>query len=322
MNPNEITLNNTVAGEGLEFKKKRHEGWNTSTKIIEDIIDELFSSPISEKKKLEVGENNEVYDIKTESGQEVIIRIHRESPRFEKERWALERCAEIGIPVPTILLIRDIVENGQDLQVCVETKIDGYSLDKTPPEDLSTVLLELGQILSLLHSIPTNGFGRLDKEGNGKFSTSADLIRGNVDTLPSKILPYFKDKPEQREILERAYEILDREADKYSSTEPRLAHNDIQPNHILVKDGKISGLIDFESACGADPILDFVLWDYKYGKEYPLEALGIKCDERELNFWKIYRILSSLSYCIENGKQGGIIRSVKAIEDILKYINC
>jgi aminoglycoside phosphotransferase (APT) family kinase protein len=318
MNPDEKPPVEPVLSPGLEFQKRRHEGWNTSAEAISGIIQEVFNSPIREKKKIVNGENNEVYDITTESGEEAIVRIHRESPRFQKERWAIERCAELGIPVPKVLLIKDIIDNGQALQVCVETKIPGHSLDKTPAEELPAVLLELGQILLKLHTIPTNGFGRLDKDGKGKFATSAELALGNKDILPAKLLPQLADKPEEQQIVARAYEILQREISKHSTAESYLAHNDIQPNHVLVKDGKISGLIDFESASGADPILDFALWDFKFGKKYPLSALGVECDQNKLNIWKVYRLLTSLDYCLENGKKHAVTRTVGQIQEVLE----
>lgn len=46
---------------------------------------------------------------------------------------------------------------------------------------------------------------------------------------------------------------------------PRLAHNDLTDDHILVSDGRISGIIDFTDAAFGDPAIDFA-WFWRLGE--------------------------------------------------------
>ena len=143
-----------------------------------------------------------------------------------------------------------------------------------------------------------------------------------------KILPALNNRPEDLEIILKAYEILEREAKNYPLSSACLIHNDISPQHILVDGENVSGVIDLEAATGGDPILEFARWDFKYGKEFPLKDIleGYENKEvlsgdfeRKLNFWKIYRSFVSLRYCINNNKQEGINKSIKGIKEASYY---
>jgi aminoglycoside phosphotransferase (APT) family kinase protein len=46
----------------------------------------------------------------------------------------------------------------------------------------------------------------------------------------------------------------------------RLAHDDISDDHILVQDGRISGIIDFSDASFGDPAIDFG-WFWRLGED-------------------------------------------------------
>src|SRR3989344_5298972 len=92
--------------EHESFSQKKNEGWNTPVEIFQSQVEDATGSSIVEKTRIVNGETNEVYAVTTESGKEVIVRIHHgESNRFKKERWALEECSKIPVPTPKMLSV-------------------------------------------------------------------------------------------------------------------------------------------------------------------------------------------------------------------------
>lgn len=328
--------NSKVNSENETFRRLKHEKMNTPTEIINGIVSKATNSTVVNINRIINGETNEVYDVLIESGDNVIVRInHGEENKLEKEQWAIAQCEKAGVPVPHVFLVEDIEVDSKILHICVESKIPGVGLDHvsdilTPEKtlELSNLLKQVGGVLSGIHSVPTNGFGVLDKDGNGKFASVAELISGNLYIRKEKILPALNDRPKDLEIVLKAYEILEREAKNYPLSSACLIHNDISPQHILVDGEKVSGVIDLEAATGGDPILEFARWDFKYGKEFPLEYILAGYEnkevlsgdfERKLNFWKIYRSFVSLRYCIKNNKREGIDKSIRGIKEASNY---
>lgn len=321
-----------------DYTLEKHGRWNTSPEIIADVVAQASGGPIIERERIINGESNEVYSVTIEGGQELIVRIyHGEKNRFERENWALDRSREKGVPVPEMLHIRSVKDAGALLQVCVETKLPGVSLQEYRDESgqdkrerVSKMLHALGAELMKVHSVKTDGWGALDKEGKGKYQSVSELIDRDVIERKDDILEALKEKPEDFQLVERAFHILQNEAATFDSEQPCLIHNDLSPEHVLVEHDRISGLIDFESALGGDPLLEFALWDFKHGAKYPLkdiiegygkQELFTEDFERRLNFWKIYRSLASLRYCIQEKKQSGIARALDVIRKSTHYFH-
>ena len=325
-------IQDAAVTEHESFGEKKNKGWNTPKEIIADVVSEAVGLGLKEDRRIVNGETNEVHEVVTESEQEIIVRIfHGEKPKFAREKWALEQCKGKGVPVPEMYLVKSIKVGDETREVCVESKIPGQSLDKFSKSldtehagELKDILNQLGKMLREIHSIPTQGFGKLDDKGVGLFETVEKMIARDKYIGQDSILPAFKDDPAQTATLMNAYDILKRNAGMFGSVKPCLIHNDLSPEHVFVKDGNISGLIDFEVACGADPVQDLALWDFKFNTKFPLEYIieGYCSDgtviedfKRRLAYWKIYRAMASLRYCIREKKPGGIERAMKAIRD-------
>jgi hypothetical protein len=52
-------------------------------------------------------------------------------------------------------------------------------------------------------------------------------------------------------------------------TVPRLLHGDLEPAHILVSEGRLGGLIDFEFPASGDPAEELAGWDRAHGNVLP-----------------------------------------------------
>jgi hypothetical protein len=75
---------------------------------------------------------------------------------------------------------------------------------------------------------------------------------------------------------------------------------------------------------------ELALWDFKFGEKYPLkfilegyghEELFAQDFDKYLNFWKIYRALTSLRYCLDNNKPEAVNSRLATMKESLNYFN-
>jgi Ser/Thr protein kinase RdoA (MazF antagonist) len=102
------------------------------------------------------GEANEVYDVELIGDNHIIIRISRaDKLEFEQERWAIEKCREVGVPVPVVLLIKHIETEQGPLHICVQEKLEGVPLERGgldfgtfPEERKKRIIFQAGEMLA------------------------------------------------------------------------------------------------------------------------------------------------------------------------------
>ncbi|KYH38116.1 MAG: hypothetical protein AYL29_000680 [Candidatus Bathyarchaeota archaeon B24] len=64
------------------------------------------------------GYDNEVYFVKTRGGKAFVVRVKMFGEAgFRQEAWAIERCREAGVPVPTVLLVDEISFGGRSIRL-------------------------------------------------------------------------------------------------------------------------------------------------------------------------------------------------------------
>ncbi len=315
------------------FREKKHEQFNTPQEIISDAVFKATGSQILKQERIISGETNEVYFIDTSDEKRLVIRIyHGERFKFERERWALEQCASIGVPVPKVLLVERIEVESKPMEIMVESRLDGIGLrdlkkSDQDPENNKKLLSKLGTVLEKIHSIPTNGFGPLDKNGNGKYPSAKEMLLNDQYISDARILPRDESIPFDRETVRKAKKILNREAQNFPDIKPKLLHGDLAPQHILVDKDEISGIIDFETARGSDPAEEFARWELKFGNEYPISNIQNGYSNKELfdedfekrkNIWRLFQGLVQLSYCLREKKGFAIEKIVQNLKETIQ----
>lgn len=267
------------AAKHQAYLQELHRGLNTPDNVLYPIIEEATGSDVVAKDRIVKGESNEVYDVELADGIHVIVRISRkEADRFERERWALEQCSATGVPVPQILHISSAEHDGEPLGISIQTKLAGRSIrdiqqaDGMSEERLQAILREAGRYLGMMHRIETDGHGRIDGNGKGKFPTDWDSVLYQIHSKDTYLKAASHHDLEAHKI-EAALGVLQDRTYEYTDT-PRLQHLDLGPDHIFVDDNdKVVGFIDFEGAGGGDPIRDFARWHYLYRKQMPVDWL-------------------------------------------------
>ena len=250
-----------------------HGGWATPLNIVAAAVAEASPAPALDIRRVVAGEQNEVYDVTLERAPSLILKIsHRGSAAHEREAWVLDQCASRGILAPRVHALRRIEVAGEPRSIIVMEKLPGERLSDLNPTDidLRRVLGDVGAWLAELHSIPVQGFGYLDGSGVGKATTMEDWLAGSLTS--------------EAHVFEEAARSVGLEAssvrgwlseivDSFRASPPRatLIHNDLLANHVLVHNGRLSGIIDFGEVAAEPAANDFARWDFCEGERFPVE---------------------------------------------------
>jgi aminoglycoside 2''-phosphotransferase len=126
------------------------------------------------------------------------------------------------------------------------------------PEDRDADLAALAAFLSALHAFPAetiaNAAGAIARTWTGE--QFAAHYRGVTRAGIAQI------------VSAQALVRFDAFHDAFETVAPgpaRLAHNDLTDDHILVRDSRIAGIIDFSDAAFGDPAIDFA-WFWRLGE--------------------------------------------------------
>src|SRR5688572_30971188 len=121
-------------------------------------------------KKIEfnaAGKTNFVFSVTTKEGS-FIVKIAFTKTKYKdflKEQWAIQKAHEAGVPVAEILEVGDEII---PFPYLLQRKVEGTEAIHHP--DRLEILKKLGKYASIIHSIPTEGFGSLFNWSKNKLS--------------------------------------------------------------------------------------------------------------------------------------------------------
>jgi aminoglycoside phosphotransferase (APT) family kinase protein len=296
-----------------DFVNERHNTFQTPESAIFQLVRSATGQTPLRRQKIVAGCDNEVYCVATAHDKEFIVRIRRfGNLSFEQEAWAMERCRAAGVPVPDILSVTTLSEEGGDLEAMVLNKVDGVSLAdlKSDPPALEKLLIEAGAILRKIHSVKADGFYHRHDGGRWDFPDWESCMDSSI-----------RDRSEEREFILKAG-FSPAEFDTMlaamkncktclSGRQPVLNHGDYLPGHIFVKDGRISGVIDFGDFQGAPPVHDFSIFSMQDPSPDLRPLLrgytdGAPPDDRFTTSLSLYQVGLQMGYLAHYVKSGNI----------------
>jgi homoserine kinase type II len=200
---------------------------------------------------------NSNYLVTTDSGKYIlrILEMDRDTEEEQKELHFLEYLSSNNIPCPGVVLTK----KSEDY-IFIKGKMASLFTFLEGKEVLdinSEILYKIGGILAKMHNL----------------SEGMNLTRNEKIELEYLYEFISKDEIRLKEILAENYSGVSdklkniRETD-FSNLPSGIIHNDIFPDNVFVKDGKITGLIDFNDAMTAPFIHDvsIVMNFWIYGK--------------------------------------------------------
>lgn len=280
-------------------------------KIIEQMVKKYFPlHTMNGYRELTEGYFNVAYEILLSNGTNVILKIaplkETRIMTYEKNIMFVEveamKTAKIKaqIPIPDMLGYDDSCTICQSPYFFME-KLEGNSLNKVKntlsPEQLANIYIEAGKIIKKVNEIscPRFGYpGRPEIQGSEWYPVFHQMLEagicdaqnGNVDLKISTDLLW--------NYLERDKAIFD------EVTEPRLVHWDCWDGNIFVKDGLITGIIDWERSLWGDPLMEVGFRTYQdnslFLKGYSINSLTANQQRRAL-WYDIYALILMSSEC-------------------------
>jgi len=315
------------------YLEEKHSKFNTPEVIIsEEVVKAIRSLPVTKVKVIR-GEVNEVYDVLTESGKSVIVRISRSNhPSFDTEKWAIDEVRRRGVPVPKVLLVEKVEIDEEPRTFSIEEKIEGETLNALTESDtgkkaLKKIIIEAGRILSLINSVEAPAFGFLNRAMEGKWRSWQDYVL-RVEEKYERTIETAGRVGIPTAMIEQAVNILRKNRSLYKRDTPFLIHGDFSPKHILVRNESIVGILDFEGCRGGDPIFDLSWLNFFHSEDIPLEwimegyenkSIFDENFERKFQLYKLNLALDLLVYYESEGNQGGVDHSKRELYKALRY---
>jgi hygromycin-B 7''-O-kinase len=201
------------------------------------------------------------YALETRDGRRLALKVYRGelSWKLDKEAYLLDLVrSRLSLPVP------EIVHVGQ--AALVMTLLPGRPA-RFSGDDPLEVSRQLGALLRELHTITFDSFGYIETRVTSPVPSNVEYMRRRVDRKVRSGPPGLQDA------LIRYF--ANGEGAFVGCETPVLCHNDAHDANVLVEDGRITGLVDWENAVAADPLLDLAkAWAFSDGRsQETLEAL-------------------------------------------------
>lgn len=216
--------------------------------------------------ELKDGWFNASYNVRLADGREVILKIAppqgAEVLLYEKNIMATEVSAmrlvrqNPAIPVPEIYFFDD-AHDLCDADYFFMEKIDGDNLHHVraslPAETLESVELHIGEIVREINTFPGVYFG-LDGNPDLRADTWKEafikLVESALEDIARKNAGFDFSFDEIRAVVQKHAPALE------EITTSCLVHWDAWDPNFFVQDGRITGIIDFERAMWAEPLME------------------------------------------------------------------
>ncbi len=170
------------------------------------------------------------------------------------------------------------------------TPFDHQGFDREGTRQAS---VDLGRQLRLLHAIPMDAFGLVPPRPYEVYATFAEWIANQERRVPAA-LRVSGHSLDLIPAISRVYHLL-----RDSCTAgPGLIKSDCQGDNVLVADGAVTALIDWEWAGGADPTFEVAYWFFRSGPQAALDYIlaGYQPDDPKLFRRRVmaYQVLHAL----------------------------
>lgn len=192
-------------------------------------------------------------------------------PALHKALLAQERAGMAGVRVPGIIARRLELRKAGEYSWMVEEYVRGAEFypDRMDPALRKPTSTDIGRQLRLLHSVKLDGFGDLTRDlHDAPHANWADWV-DEQETRVEEAVRIAACAPTDIPFIKDAYHSLRR-----GYTQPaRLCHGDFSDDNLLVKDGALRAVVDWERALAGDPASDVAYWFMWHGDVDCLDGL-------------------------------------------------
>lgn len=300
---------------------------STPRSALVDLVRRAAGADVDRIDRIVEGYSNEIYRVRCEDGQDLVVRILRfdddvSSAASKGEAWAIEQARDATVPVPEILLLDTIDVDGSPFPVMVQRTVPGRPLgkvvDRLTARQRYDVLAEVGDLIARLNGVDVN-------DGASWLSTArADL----ADLATERHLITFTSGVTTTE-FDRTVNLLRVYLEDVRSGRWVLCHGDLSLKHIFVTGGgtadsavRVSGIIDFGDWQPGTHVHDLAVLRVRSPRLElaPLLAgFGTAADDvfrRQLDLHTLLIALDSLAFGVVEGD----LRSVEDSVDLIRHL--
>lgn len=264
------------------------------------LVRETFGADPVETEELSDGWANTAYRIRLQDGRQVVLKLaplpEVKQMRYEVKLMQTEvemlKRLEGVLSVPHVY----VYDNSRRLvpsDYFVMEYLDGTPYNKLKPslsqEERDAIEQELGRYNRILNEIRGNRFGPYvapAAEGAGWFEVFSGMMRDVLEDGKEMDVDMPASGVEILALVERCRHALE------EVKEPRLVHWDLWDGNVFVREGRITGLIDFERALWGDPLLEAYFrsgtLSEAFRRGYGLEAPFTPAEEIRRQLYDLY----------------------------------
>jgi len=236
--------------------------------------------------------------IKLVTGERLVLKIPYVKRKLFRELGALEAFHD-DLPVPDVV----------DAWVPDDDRPGAMLLSRLPGANIVgpvTVSLarQMGILLGRLHTHRLDHYGDREEAGNPHAHDWWAMYHAGLDRWKPHCMQAMP--PDLYAGSLALYKDLT--ANLPAPDGPRWIHCDYRPGNILVEDGRITGLIDFESARGGSADLDFTKVSHRVWNVNPAtkpaflagyaEIRPVPDFERTLTVYQLHNALGGVAWCV------------------------
>ena len=226
-------------------------------------------------------------------GTEMTVRLPsagRYAQQVKKEqRWLPILANQLPLPIP-VHLAMGVPAHGYPWHWSIYRWIEGVIAVNAPISDRSEFAATLAEFLNALHRIDISGGpppGKHNFYRGGSLSVYDKETRDAVAALNGRI-----DQNAVTTVWETALN-----ANWQGS--PSWVHGDVSPTNLLVKEGRLSAVIDFGCSAVGDPACDLAIaWTFFSGKSRAVFRSTLSADEgtwARARGWALWKALITLA---------------------------
>ena len=216
--------------------------------LLKEFVPELGGQPIE---FIAAGWDNETHRV----GKDHAVRLPRRKEGapliVHEQQWLPELANSLPLTIPTPLHIGEPAF-GFPWHWSVVPWIEGVALTHAPPLDTNTLINQLTEFLVALHvpapeDAPTNWYRGVP------LADRAEVVADRID----KLVPLFDIIGIERDPTAKLWaELVETPV---WGDEPVWLHGDLHPGNVIVRGGKLAGVIDFGDITSGDPATDLAI---------------------------------------------------------------
>jgi aminoglycoside phosphotransferase (APT) family kinase protein len=260
--------------------------------------------------QLTEGHSSQVFAF-TSDDKRLVIRIRGDEQDLLADKYAYEHF-DNGLPIPKVLQIDRYNDKSF---FCISEFIEGlttFSLDRNEFSEMLPAILDIFANTFYVDITRTSGYGDINViTGEGKYPSYKAFLESELEILGIERLHKYA------ETISLDNKYIDDLVGQFENNLPyvsevrRLTHGDPGGDNMIVKDGAIKGIIDWEQMAYADWMRDFSRLEYygddRYGDaagfavQYMLESENLP--QRKAVYWAINALRDVEFAATQNSKQ-------------------